>query len=75
MFRFGNPEYLYLLLLIPVLAFLFGLAQFYKKKALAKFGDMSVIEQLMPFVSKSRPVLKFIFLCIAITSIILALSL
>ena len=74
MFRFGNPEYLYLLLIIPVLILLFGLAQYYKKKALAKFGDMSVIEQLMPFVSKSRPVLKFVFLTIAIIAIILALA-
>ncbi len=74
MFRFGNPEYLYLLLLIPVLAVLFGLAQYYKKKALARFGDMSVIEQLMPFVSKSKPVLKFVFLTVAIVSIIFALS-
>ncbi len=74
MFRFGNPEYLYLLLIVPVLIFLFLLAQYYKKKALSKFGDMSVIEQLMPFVSKSKPVLKFTFLTIAIVSIIFALA-
>lgn len=74
MFRFGNPTYLYLLLLIPVLILLFGLAQYYKKKALAKFGDMSIIEQLMPYVSKSRPILKFIFLLIAFIAIIFALA-
>jgi len=74
MFRFGNPEYLYFLLIIPVLVMLYLLAQYYKKRALAKFGDLSVIEQLMPFVSKSRPVLKFIFLLIAIISIIFALA-
>ncbi|MDA3954907.1 MAG: VWA domain-containing protein [Bacteroidales bacterium] len=74
MFRFGNTEYLYLLLIVPVLVLLFGLAQYYKKKALAKFGDMNVIEQLMPFVSKTRPVLKFIFLGLAIIAIILALA-
>lgn len=74
MFRFGNPEYLYVLIIIPALILLFGLAQYHKKKALAKFGDMSVIEQLMPFVSKSRPVLKFIFLTIAMVAIIFALA-
>lgn len=74
MFRFGNPEYLYLLLIIPVLIVLFALAQYYKKKALDKFGELNVIEQLMPFVSKSRPVLKFVFLSIAIVSIVFALS-
>ena len=66
MFRFGHPEYLYLLLLIPALIFLFGLSQYYKKRALNKFGDLGVIEQLMPFVSKTKPVLKFIFLLVAI---------
>jgi len=74
MFRFGNPIYLYIFLVIPVLIVLFILAQYYKKRALSKFGDMNVIEQLMPFVSKSRPVLKFIFLCIAIVAIIFALA-
>lgn len=74
MFRFGNPTYLYLFLVIPVLIFLFALAQYYKKKALNKFGDFNVIEQLMPFVSKSRPILKFIFLSIAFVAIIFALA-
>ena len=74
MFRFGNQEYLFTLLIIPILILLFGFAQYYKKRALAKFGDMSVIEQLMPFVSKTRPVLKFIFLTIAILALIFALA-
>ncbi|MCK5170023.1 MAG: VWA domain-containing protein, partial [Bacteroidales bacterium] len=74
MFRFGNQEYLFTLLIIPILILLFGFAQYYKKRALAKFGDMSVIEQLMPFVSKTRPVLKFIFLTVAILALIFALA-
>ena len=74
MFRFGNSEYLYLLLIIPVLVLLFGVAQYYKKRAMQKFGEMSVLEQLMPFVSRTRPVLKFIFLIIAFTSIVFALA-
>ncbi len=74
MFRFGNPEYLYLLLIVPLLFVLFIMGQFYKRKALQKFGDMSVIKQLMPYVSKSRPVLKFIFLAIAMVFIIFALA-
>lgn len=74
MFRFGNPEYLYLLLVIPVLVLLFGLAQFAKKRAIKKFGDLSVLEQLMPYVSKSRPTLKFIFLTISILFIVFALA-
>jgi len=74
MFRFGNPEYLYLLLIIPFLVMLFAVARFYKKRAIRKFGDIEVLQQLMPFVSKSRPVLKFVFFVVAFTAIIFALA-
>ncbi|MEE4196133.1 MAG: VWA domain-containing protein [Bacteroidales bacterium] len=74
MFRFGNPEYMYLLLLIPFLIGLFGMARYYKKRAIRKFGDIEILQQLMPFVSRSRPVLKFVFFILAFTSLILALA-
>lgn len=74
MFRFGNVEILYALVVIPVLILLFLLAGYLKKKALRKFGEITVISQLMPLVSKTRPVVKFIFLIIALSSIIFALA-
>ncbi|MFP4046525.1 MAG: vWA domain-containing protein [Bacteroidales bacterium] len=74
MFRFGNVEILYALVIIPVLILLFLLARYLKKKDLKKFGEITVISQLMPLVSKTRPVLKFIFLIVALTSIIFALA-
>ena len=39
MFSFANPEYLYLLLLLPVVAGLFWLFQRAKAKKIAKFGE------------------------------------
>lgn len=74
MFRFGHPEALYLLLVIPVIVLLYILATYYKKRSLKKFGDLHVIEQLMPEVSRSRPVVKFIFILFGLTFIIFALS-
>ena len=74
MFKFGNPEFLYFLLVIPLLVVLYILSVIYKKRSLKKFGDLEIIEQLMPFVSKNRPLVKFIFIIIALTAAIFALA-
>ncbi|MBS3770318.1 MAG: VWA domain-containing protein [Bacteroidales bacterium] len=74
MFKFGNSEFLYGLIIIPVLIVIFLIGRYGKKRALKKFGDWGVISHLMPFVSSFRPVLKFIFLILALTSVIFALA-
>ncbi|MGM0497553.1 MAG: vWA domain-containing protein [Bacteroidota bacterium] len=72
MIKFENIEILYGLAIIPVLIIVFIIAYHYKKRSLKKFGDLNVISGLMPYVSKSRPILKFIFLMLALVSIIFA---
>ncbi len=72
MFRFGNYEYLYALAIIPVLIILFVVGVYLRRRSLRRFGDVEVISQLMPYVSRIRPVLKFIFLVLALTSVIFA---
>jgi len=67
MFRFSNPEYLYLLVLIPILALIFLAENIKRKKRLKAYGNPEVINQLMPDVSNRRPWLKFILLLSAIT--------
>lgn len=74
MFRFARPEILYFLLLIPFLVILFIVVYRGKKKALKRFGDFEVIRGLMPDVSFGRTVVKFIFLVLAISFIILGLA-
>ena len=60
MFRFSNPEYLYLLLLIPAIILLFLVINVRQRKRLKAFGDTALLAQLMPDVSYRRPLLKFI---------------
>ena len=55
MFRFEDPIYLYALALIPLLAILRFLLVRQQKKRLRKFGDCELIRQLMPDVSRFRP--------------------
>lgn len=74
MFRFGHPEYLYLLLIIPALAFIQLLFLIQKKKALKRFGSPELVEHLMPDVSKFRPVIKFYLLLLALMALIFTLA-
>jgi Ca-activated chloride channel family protein len=74
MFRFEDPIYLYLLLLIPLLAVIRLLMAFQQKKRLRKFGDPQLVKQLMPDVSRVRPLLKFCLLLSALALIIVMIA-
>ncbi|MBL7893039.1 MAG: VWA domain-containing protein [Bacteroidia bacterium] len=73
MFRLENIQYLYAYLLIPVFVLLFILMKQWRKKAIRSLGDTEVVRQLMPDVSTAKPVLKFIFLLLAMSLIILGI--
>ena len=66
MFRFAHIEFLWGLLIIPLLALFFIWARVARKRALKRFGSLQTITELMPFVSKSRPVFKFFLLMLAL---------
>ena len=74
MFRFEEPTYLYLLLLLPLLAAFYLYSNFRRRKAIRKFGDPVLMAQLMPDVSKYRPDVKFwlVFAAIGLFAVLLA---
>ncbi|MDR2533208.1 MAG: VWA domain-containing protein [Tannerellaceae bacterium] len=74
MFRFANPDYLYLLLTIPFVIVLYVLATTGRKKALRKFGNPELLAELMPDVSPKRRHWKFWILLGAIATIILVIA-
>ena len=59
MFRFATPGYLYLLLLLPLLAGLYVYAVRSRRRALERFADEAVLPGLMPEASPVRLRLKF----------------
>lgn len=59
MFRFADPTYLYLLIILPFIAAFYLYSNYKKRKAIKKFGDPKLLAQLMPDVSKYRPNIKF----------------
>ena len=57
MFRFEEPAYLYLLLLLPLLAAFYLYSNYRRRKNIRKFGDPELMAQLMPDVSSGCEVL------------------
>jgi Ca-activated chloride channel family protein len=66
MFRFAHPDFLYALLIIPVLIALFYYSLYQKSKRLKKLGDKKLLIELMPDASHWRPRVKFYLLLSAI---------
>ncbi|MBQ7415111.1 MAG: VWA domain-containing protein [Prevotella sp.] len=74
MFRFEDPIYLYALVVIPVLAFIRWWMVIRQRKQLRRFGDMELVRQLMPDVSRFRPLVKFCLLLTALALMIVMLA-
>jgi Ca-activated chloride channel homolog len=74
LFRFAYPDFLYLLLLLPVMAILFIANEIRKRRFRKRLGDLNLVDSLMPEYSASRPVVKFILLLFAVISAVIVLS-
>jgi Ca-activated chloride channel homolog len=72
LFRFANPEYLYLLLLLPVMILLWVLNEYRKRRALLRFGKAETVKKLIPELSGVRPFIKLILqIAVAIFAIMM----
>ena len=59
MFRFANPDFLYLFFLLPVLVGVYLYYNHRRRQNIRKYGDPALLQELMPTVSKYRPDVKF----------------
>lgn len=62
MFRFQDPKYLYLLLIVVLLGMIYYFMRLQQSRCLRKFGDPQLVKALMPDVSRWRPLVKFCLL-------------
>lgn len=74
MFRFENPQYLYLLAGLAVLALVHYYSVYLKGKSLRTYGDPQLLRQLFVGVSRWRPEVKFWLCQLALASLITALA-
>ena len=68
--RFANPEYLYLLILLPVVALLFFYSIYRRNKDLKSYGDPQLLKALIPSYASLRNHLTF---WLSLTAIMLLL--
>lgn len=66
-------NYLYLLFIIPILVVLFLFNLYWKRKKQREFGDLDLVKRLSPESSVFKPVLKLIFMLLALIGIIFGL--
>ena len=73
MLKLGYSEFFYAFAVIPVMLLLFLLLLRWKKRAMQRFGDLVIVKKLMPDVSPTKQVVKFILFSLAFSCIIVAL--
>ena len=74
MFRFAHPEYLYLLLVVPVLIGVFIYTKIQRRRNINKFGNPELLAGLMPNVSFIRPQVKFYLQLTSVLLLIIVLA-
>ena len=74
MFRFANPDFLYLLLLLPLIVAVYLYSNHRRRQNIRKYGDPALLKELMPTISKYRPDVKFWLTFSALASIIIMLA-
>ncbi len=74
MFRFAHIEFLWLLLLVPVIVAAYVYITRRKRKQLQAFGDADLLQELMPNASRVRPNVRFTLELSAMILLIIALA-
>jgi Ca-activated chloride channel homolog len=74
LFRFANPDFLYLLLLLPVVILFYIIDVIRKRNALQRLGDKNLVERLVPELSQTRTLIKFILQLVVLSSGIIMLA-
>ena len=74
LFRFANPDYMYLLLLLPVIILLYIVNEIRKRRARRRLGNINLVGNLIPELSDARPVVKFILQLLAVVMGIIMLA-
>jgi len=71
MFKFEVPEHLYAFIAIPVLIAFFVAMWYARKAAIERFGNTTLMNQLMPQMSRYKHTIKFVLLMLGLATLII----
>ena len=74
MLRYGNVEFLYVLAIIPLLILASYFFNKWQKKSISKFGDPTIVSQLMKDYSSSRKNIKNTLFILSILFLVIGIS-
>ena len=75
MYRFEHHIFLWAILgVLPLVLIVFLLVQNWKKRKLRQFGNQEIVKRLMPNVSKTLPIVKFVLYSFAMVSLLIGLA-
>jgi len=74
MFRFADPDYLYLLVVIPLLAIVYLATSVLARRRLKKYGNPALLRGLTANYSRIRPLVKFSLLLLSLSLLIAILA-
>lgn len=74
MFRFADPNYLYLLIAIPLLALVWYLSALALKKRRRRLADDDLLTRMVPNYSSKRQLFKFVLLTLAVACLAVMLA-
>jgi Ca-activated chloride channel family protein len=74
MYQLEESKYLYLLLIVPLLAVFFVYNLYWKHKKQKEFGDIDLVKKLIPDYSAFKSILKFLLVVLGLSALIVAIS-
>ena len=74
MMYFASPQYLWLLLLVPLFPIVYGILRTLRRRRIRKFGDEELVRQLMPSWSRSKGWVRIVLYSLAFLCFTVGLS-
>lgn len=74
MFRFEDPQYLWLLVALPIMFAVRFVSDRMRRRRLRRFGDLELIKSLTPDVSMKRSYAKFVLIMAALALVVVMLA-
>ena len=74
MLIFANQQYLFLLLLVPLMPLLYALVRWLRKRRLSRIGDPALVKQLIPSWSGAKGWVRLVFFDLAFAFFVVGLA-